>query len=74
MASSHLRLGDLDVIEDEETAASQHYLAALSLGQEMEAPVFVLTAVTNLAGQLLKLGEVETAVSALAHRTKTASH
>ena len=65
MASSHLRLGDLDVIQDEETAASQHYLAALSLGQEMEAPVFVLTAVTNLAGQLLKFGEVETAVSAL---------
>lgn len=65
VASSHLRLGDLAITEGDETAASRHYRAALSLGQEMEAPVFVLTALTNLAGQLLKRAETETAVFVL---------
>ena len=65
VASSHLRLGDLAVAQGDESVASQHYLTALSLGQEMEAQVFVLTALTNLAGQLLKRGEAATAVSVL---------
>jgi hypothetical protein len=53
------------MIEENETAAANHYLQALSLGAEMEAEGIVMTALTNLAARLLKRGDAETAVFTL---------
>ena len=65
LPSNHLQLGDLEMIEENETAAANHYLQALSLGAEMEAEGIVMTALTNLAARLLKRGDAETAVFTL---------
>ncbi|MEM7114080.1 MAG: tetratricopeptide repeat protein [Chloroflexota bacterium] len=65
VASSQERFGDLELVLGHEDVAAQHFLAALKLGQEMEAPAFVLTALTNLAALLMNRGERETAVRVL---------